>query len=150
MVTGKTVWGPKVPTFKGTGASLSCAQCFLYLVSSSITASIFLFFFFFLYFIVVQLQLSAFIPTTPSPFFMLHGWIPSGQTLKFLSSVLHVWNFSQMLKNYMSMQDVLSALNIYPHTFITLSFKSPQTFLTQSLFLIENTIEYERLLVLKW
>ena len=32
METGKTVWGPKVPTLKGTEASLSCVQCFLYLL----------------------------------------------------------------------------------------------------------------------
>ena len=31
MVIGKTVWGPKVPTLKGTEASLSYTQCFLYL-----------------------------------------------------------------------------------------------------------------------
>ena len=30
------MWGPKVPTLKGATASLSCVQCFLYLVSSSI------------------------------------------------------------------------------------------------------------------
>ena len=41
VATGRTVWGPKVPTLKGTEASLSCAQCFLYLVSSSINVSIF-------------------------------------------------------------------------------------------------------------
>ena len=40
MVIGRTVWGPKVPTLKGTEASLSCVQCFLYLVSS-INVSIF-------------------------------------------------------------------------------------------------------------
>ena len=39
MVTGKTVWGPKVSTLKGTEASLSYVQCFLYLVSSSINVS---------------------------------------------------------------------------------------------------------------
>ena len=33
--------GPKVPTLKGTDTSLSCAQCFLYLVSSSINVCIF-------------------------------------------------------------------------------------------------------------
>ena len=31
---GRTVWGLKVPTLKGTEASLSYVQCFLYLVSS--------------------------------------------------------------------------------------------------------------------
>ena len=36
----RTVWGPKVPTLKGT-LSLSYVQCFLYLVSSSIKVSIF-------------------------------------------------------------------------------------------------------------
>ena len=41
MVTGKTVWGPKVPTLKGTEASLSYVQCSLYLVSSSINVSLF-------------------------------------------------------------------------------------------------------------
>ena len=41
MTTGRTVWGPKVPTLKGTEASLSYIQCFLYLVSSSINVSIF-------------------------------------------------------------------------------------------------------------
>ena len=41
MTIGRTVWGPKVPTLKGTEASLSYIQCFLYLVSSSINVSIF-------------------------------------------------------------------------------------------------------------
>ena len=41
MVIGRTVWGPEVPTLKGTEASLSCVQYFLYLVSSSINVSIF-------------------------------------------------------------------------------------------------------------
>ena len=41
MAIGRTVWGPKVPTLKGTEASLSYVQCFLYLVSSSINVSIF-------------------------------------------------------------------------------------------------------------
>ena len=31
MAIGRTVWGPKVPTLKGTEVSLSCVQCFLYL-----------------------------------------------------------------------------------------------------------------------
>ena len=39
MTTGRTVWGPKVPTLKGTEASLSYVQCFLYLISSSINVS---------------------------------------------------------------------------------------------------------------
>ena len=38
MVIGRTVWGPKVPTLKGT--SLSYVQCFSYLVSSSTNVSI--------------------------------------------------------------------------------------------------------------
>ena len=41
MAIGRTVWGFKVPTLKGTEVSLSCVQCFLYLVSSSINVSIF-------------------------------------------------------------------------------------------------------------
>ena len=41
METGRTLWGPKVPTLKGTEVSLSYIQCFLYLVSSSINVSIF-------------------------------------------------------------------------------------------------------------
>ena len=41
MVTGRTMWGPKVPTLKGTETSLSYVQCFLYLVSSSINVFIF-------------------------------------------------------------------------------------------------------------
>ena len=41
MVIGRTVWGPKGPTLKGTEVSLSCVQCFLYLLSSSINVSIF-------------------------------------------------------------------------------------------------------------
>ena len=32
MVTGRTVWGPKVPTLKGTVASLSYVQCILSLL----------------------------------------------------------------------------------------------------------------------
>ena len=31
ITIGRTVWGPKVLTLKGTEASLSCVQCFLYL-----------------------------------------------------------------------------------------------------------------------
>ena len=41
MATRRTVWGPTVPTLKGTEMSLSYVQCFLYLVSSSTNASIF-------------------------------------------------------------------------------------------------------------
>ena len=41
MVIGRTLWGPKVPTLKGSEVSLSYVQCFLYLVSSSINVSIF-------------------------------------------------------------------------------------------------------------
>ena len=40
MVIGRPVSGPKVPTLKGTEASLSCVQWFLYLVSS-INVSVF-------------------------------------------------------------------------------------------------------------
>ena len=40
MEIGRTVWGPRVPTSKGSEAPLSCVQCFLYLVSSSINVSI--------------------------------------------------------------------------------------------------------------
>ena len=32
MATGRTVWGPKVTTLKGTEVSLSCVQRFLYLL----------------------------------------------------------------------------------------------------------------------
>ena len=31
--TGRTVWGPKVPTFKGSEVSLTYVHCFLYLVT---------------------------------------------------------------------------------------------------------------------
>ena len=41
MAIERTVWGPKVPTLKRTEVSLSYVQCFLYLVSSSVTVSIF-------------------------------------------------------------------------------------------------------------
>ena len=41
MAFGRTVWGPKVPVLKGTEASLSYVQCFLYLMSSSVNVSIF-------------------------------------------------------------------------------------------------------------
>ena len=41
MAIGRTVWGPQVPTLKGTEAPLSYVQCFLYFVSSSINVSIF-------------------------------------------------------------------------------------------------------------
>ena len=41
MVIRRTGWGPRVPTLKGTEASLSHVQCFLYLMSSSINVSIF-------------------------------------------------------------------------------------------------------------
>ena len=36
-----TVWDSKAPSLKGTEASLSCVQCFLYLVSSSVNVSTF-------------------------------------------------------------------------------------------------------------
>ena len=39
MAIWRTVWGPKVPTLKGTEASLSYVQCFLYFLSSSINVS---------------------------------------------------------------------------------------------------------------
>ena len=41
MAIRRTVWGPKMPTLKGTETSLSYAQCFLYLTSSSINVPIF-------------------------------------------------------------------------------------------------------------
>ena len=41
MVIERTMWGPTVPTMKGTEVSLSYVQCFLYLLSSSINVSIF-------------------------------------------------------------------------------------------------------------
>ena len=41
MVIGRIVWGPKVPTLKGTEVSLSYVWYFLYFVSSSIDVSIF-------------------------------------------------------------------------------------------------------------
>ena len=41
MVIGRTMWGPREPSLKGTEASLSYVQCFLYLWSSSINAPIF-------------------------------------------------------------------------------------------------------------
>ena len=40
MAIGRTVWGPKVPTLKGTEPSFSYVQCFLYLVFPSINVSI--------------------------------------------------------------------------------------------------------------
>ena len=39
IAIARTVWGPKVPALKGTEASLSCVQCFLYLVSSSVNVT---------------------------------------------------------------------------------------------------------------
>ena len=41
MASGRTVWGFKVQTLKGTEVSLSYVQCFLYLLSSSINVFIF-------------------------------------------------------------------------------------------------------------
>ena len=41
MAIGKTMWGPKVPTLKGTEVSLSYVRCFLYFISSSVNASVF-------------------------------------------------------------------------------------------------------------
>ena len=38
---GRNVWGPKVPTLRGTEAPFSHVQCFLYLISSLINISIF-------------------------------------------------------------------------------------------------------------
>ena len=48
--TERTVWGPKLPTLKGTEASLFYVQCFLYVLQEM------------------------------SLFFTVHGWILSGQT----------------------------------------------------------------------
>ena len=42
MAIGRIVWGPKVPTLKGTKASLSYVECSLYLVKSSKNVSIFI------------------------------------------------------------------------------------------------------------
>ena len=39
MAIGRTVWGPKLTTLKGTDTSLSYVQCFLYIVSSSVNVS---------------------------------------------------------------------------------------------------------------
>ena len=39
MAIGRTGWGLKVPTLKGTEASLSYVQCFLHLVSPSVNVS---------------------------------------------------------------------------------------------------------------
>ena len=41
IAIGRTVWGPKVPTLKGTELSLPYVQCFLCLVPSSVNVSIF-------------------------------------------------------------------------------------------------------------
>ena len=41
MVIGRTVWDPKASILKGTEVLLSCVQCFLYLILSSINVSIF-------------------------------------------------------------------------------------------------------------
>ena len=41
IVIRRTVWGPQVPTLKGTKVPFSYVQCFLYLLSSSINVSIF-------------------------------------------------------------------------------------------------------------
>ena len=51
MATRRTMWGPKVPALKGTEVSLPYVQCFLYLLQYM------------------------------SLFFLLHGWVLSGQTL---------------------------------------------------------------------
>ena len=64
MAIGRTVWGPKVPTLKGTEVSLyKHVQCFLYLASSSINVSI---------------------------HFILHGWIPSGQASYILNDIKNI------------------------------------------------------------
>ena len=75
MAIRRTVWGPKVPTLKGTEASLSYVQCFLYLVSSSVSVSIFIF----------------------------HGWIPSGQALYMCVYVytLYTYIFSWQRNHFM-------------------------------------------------
>ena len=40
MVIGRTVWGPNMPTLKGTEVSLSYVRCFLYIISFSINVFI--------------------------------------------------------------------------------------------------------------
>ena len=62
MVIGRNVWGPKVPTLKGTGVSFPYIQCFLYLVSSSINVSI----------------------------FHVHAWIPPGQSSYILILIISI------------------------------------------------------------
>ena len=42
IVIGRTMWGPKVPILKGTEASLSYTQSFLYFISSLINVYIFI------------------------------------------------------------------------------------------------------------
>ena len=65
MAIGRTVWGSKVPTLKGTEVSLSHVQCFLYLASSSINVLV----------------------------FILHAWIPSGQpSYRWCIIELYNWN----------------------------------------------------------
>ena len=54
MVIGRTVCGPQVPPLKGTEMSFSYVQCFLYL------------------YLLGQMPLV----------FIVHGWIPSGQTIR--------------------------------------------------------------------
>ena len=68
MAIRRTVWGRKVPTLKGTEASLSYVQCFLclYLLQKCLY------------------------------FFILYGWIPSGQTSYIFFTLL----FSFSLRKY--------------------------------------------------
>ena len=62
MASGRTVWGPKVPTLKRTEASLTYVPCFLYLASSSINVS-----------------------------FILYGWISSGQCIYYIYIYIHIY-----------------------------------------------------------
>ncbi|KAF6086176.1 hypothetical protein HJG60_008382 [Phyllostomus discolor] len=88
-----------MPTLKGTEASLSYVQCFLYLVSSSVNVSI----------------------------FILQGWIPSGQTSYIWGRSFEVaylccsMNFTcitglclqQLLLGLISISSILSMCNIW-------------------------------------
>ena len=65
MVTKRTVWGPKVSILKGTEASLSYVHCFLYFESSSVNV-----------------------------FFIVHGWIPSGQTLSIYHLSIYIYTYT--------------------------------------------------------
>ena len=82
IVIGRTVWCPKMPTLKGTEASLSHVQCFFSFLNKFYCSSrVFYFLYLFNFYLFIFWYLVSSSDTNRKClFFILHGWIASGQT----------------------------------------------------------------------